>query len=102
MGSIFVSRRRNMNIKHAIWARRIVAGLVFSMFLVLTPRAWVDSGEGHQVDEVPVNSLEQPSDCLWCEPQPANCNDENSREGSPTWLNPDAPLPAGTSPSKRG
>ncbi len=86
-----------MNLKHAIWARRFVAGLVFSMFLVLTPRAWVDAGQGHETEEVPVNSLEQPSDCLWCDPQPAGC-DEDGRESAPTWLNPDAPLPAPATP----
>ena len=71
--------------------RMFVAGTFFWMVLVLTPRAWVGSVHTEESAEIPVRLLDQPDDCLWCEPapavQPANCTDEDTDE--PMWLNPD-------------
>lgn len=91
-----------MNMRHTIWARRFFASLVFAMFLVLTPRAWVDAEQGSSNEEVPVQTLEQPSDCLWCPKpasQPVNCDEEDAPTRDDMWLNPDVPLEApGSSP----
>src|SRR5690606_27633743 len=62
--------RLEMQLLHHIVFSRALAAMVFCMFLVLTPRAWVETGDG-VTEEVPVNVLEAPSDCLWCEPLPS-------------------------------
>lgn len=72
--------------------RMVVAGTFFWMALVLTPRALVDDVHTQESAEVPVQLLDQPDDCLWCEPypaaEPANCADEDEQR-KPVWLNPD-------------
>jgi hypothetical protein len=92
---------------HHIMISRVLAVVTFAMFLVLTPRAWVDPEMRGTTEEVPVDVLEAPSenDCLWCEPKPATDCDDSERTTSPPsrrpWLNPDesivplqAPCPA--------
>lgn len=74
--------------------RAFITGTFFWMALVLTPRAWVGDVQTEESAEVPVRMLDQPDDCLWCEPEPslepANCTDEAADK--PVWLNPDEPL----------
>lgn len=74
---------------HHIHVSRALAFTIFMMALVLTPRAWVEPKA--DLDLVPVETLDQPSQCLWCEPEPEPC-----REAAdiPVWLNPDQPVPA--------
>ncbi len=73
----------------------MLGGVVFAMFLVLTPRAWVDAENSPTQDQIPVEALEQNSDCLWCEPAPEDCEegDTASAEDQEYWLNPDRPVP---------
>ncbi len=72
--------------------RVFTAAVVFWMALVLTPRAWVDDVQPRESAEVPVRLLDQPDDCLWCEPyrslEPVNCTDDE-QQNKPVWLNPD-------------
>jgi hypothetical protein len=81
-----------MNLYRSNILRTFLAGTIFWMALVLTPRAWVDEISTPESAEVPVRLLDQPDECLWCEPyqrlEPANCTDESSDE-APVWLNPD-------------
>lgn len=79
-----------MQLFHHIVFSRALAMVVFAMFLVLTPRAWVEAENG-VTEEVPVNVLEAPSDCLWCDPLPAEpCSDSPEDHAKrPMWLNPD-------------
>lgn len=71
--------------------RLFTASVIFWMALVLTPRAFVEDVQTQETAEVPVRLLDQPDDCLWCEPypavEPANCTDEE--QDKPLWLNPD-------------
>jgi hypothetical protein len=80
-----------MNVWRDKLPRIFIAGTVFWMALVLTPRAWVDDVRTQESAEIPVRLLDQPDDCLWCEPYPAlepvNCTDEEQQK--PVWLNPD-------------
>ena len=71
----------------------MVAGIVFWMVLVLTPRAWVGDVQTQESEEVPVRLLDQPDDCLWCDSpaEPVRCDDADKRK--PLWLNPDEPVP---------
>jgi hypothetical protein len=95
-----------MHLFHHIMISRVLAVVTFAMFLVLTPRAWVEPGT-HDTEEVPVDVLEAPSDngCLWCDPKPAHECDDSEKSAPPPsrrpWLNPDesvvpiqAPCPA--------
>ena len=78
--------------QHHILFSRALGVVAFFAFLVLTPRAWVEPERYGATEEVPVDVLEAPSDCLWCDPAPSsNCTDDtNDRAASARpWLNPD-------------
>ena len=84
-----------MHVLHHILFSRVLAVVAFGMFLVLTPRAWVEPESHGLAEEVPVDVLEQPSQCLWCDPLPAAkpCNDAPDAEPRRRmWLNPDEPI----------
>lgn len=81
-----------MKILHHIWTSRLLAAVVFTMVLVLTPRAWIDPASRGATEEVPVQTLEEPANCLWCDTPPAADCDDAARP-SQIWLNPDEPLP---------
>src|SRR5690606_2578473 len=73
----------------------LVSALAFTMALLLTPRALVDSATGADADDVEISVLllERPADCLWCSPPPASepCDDDSV--GTRHWLNPDETHP---------
>lgn len=82
--------------------RIFLAGTVFWMALVLTPRAWVESPQvSAQGGQVPVRLLDGSEECIWCDPyppmEPVRCAD-SPQPDAPLWLNPDEAieLPAGT------
>lgn len=84
-----------MGTLHHILFSRVLGVMVFCAFLVLTPRAWVEStfsSDGTQAEQVPINVLDGPTDCLWCPPNDAvgECDDADT-EAAPArpWLNPD-------------
>ncbi len=83
-----------MQMLHHIMFSRVLAVMTFCMFLVLTPRAWVEPQSHGATQEVPVNVLEPTNDCLWCDPTPAEqpCSDSPSDTTRQIWLNPDQPL----------
>lgn len=70
------------------WSRYMLGALVFSMALLLTPRALLDAG--HQADslEIPVNLLEAPDQCLWCPPS-IQIDREPCLDDQDQWLYPD-------------
>ena len=78
---------------HHIWFSRTLAGVAFAMFLVLTPKVWIDTASSsNAAEEVPVQTLEPDSEfCLWCEPAtpPPSCSDSDAQTQK-LWLNPDA------------
>lgn len=81
-----------MRTLHHILISRTLGMVSFALFLVLTPRAWVEPDSHGATQEVPVQALEQPSDCLWCEPAPTTKCDEGHAEAPQSarpWLNPD-------------
>ena len=64
--------------------------MAFTMAFFLTPRVWVESTQTTSSEEIPVNALEEPNSCLWCdEPSavPGNCPEESDET---LWLNPDS------------
>ncbi|RAL21557.1 hypothetical protein DL240_11915 [Lujinxingia litoralis] len=67
------------------------SAIAFTMALLLTPRALVDNATGAHVDgqEIPVQLLERPEDCLWCTPPPTYDSCESDDIASQHWLNPD-------------
>lgn len=71
--------------QHILLSRTIALSL-FAMALVLTPRAWVEPSSSTEM--VPVETLDQPSKCLWCEPAATPCPSQSQ----PAWLNPDQPV----------
>jgi hypothetical protein len=78
--------------------RLFLAGTVFWMALVLTPRALVENSRvTAQTDQVPVRLLDSGEDCIWCEPypniEPVRCTDAPNSD-KPMWLNPDEPIEA--------
>lgn len=86
-----------MQILHHIVFSRVLAVVTFCMFLVLTPRAWVEAEQGAAPEEVPVNVLDAPADgeCLWCDPLPSAepCSDKPQQHTKRRiWLNPDQPV----------
>lgn len=86
-----------MQVFHHILFSRALAVMTFCMFLVLTPRAWVEPENRGATEEVPVDVLEAPSDCLWCEPAPSAepCSDSPDNQKQTRrrmWLNPDEPI----------
>lgn len=89
--------RTDMYPFHHIMISRVLAVVTFGMFLVLTPRAWVEPELHGATEEVPVDVLEAPNnnDCLWCDPQPATGCDDSEESTHPSrrpWLNPDEPV----------
>lgn len=74
--------------RHHIQLSRTIAFSLFAMALVLTPRAWVEPNASP--DMVPVEVLDQPARCLWCESAPTPCEDPRQ----PAWLNPDHAAPS--------
>lgn len=80
------------NAEHTL-VKRVLAGLIFMMAFLLTPRAWVDAETSRTSAAVPVQILER-QDCLWCAPvQPVDCDDTPAQERPRLWLNPDEPPP---------
>lgn len=78
-------------LRHILFSRALGV-VVFCAFLTLTPRAWVEPENRGATEEVPVNVLETPTGCLWCDPVPSSeCDDQQKAKASPTrpWLNPD-------------
>lgn len=82
-----------MSTLHHIMFSRALGVMVFCAFLILTPRAWVEPENRGATEEVPVDVLEQPSDCLWCDPAPSSedCDDKQKARATSIqpWLNPD-------------
>lgn len=81
-----------MSMLHHIMFSRALGVVVFCAFLILTPRAWVEPESHGATEEVPVNVLEAPSDCLWCDPVPSSeCDEEQKAKAANArpWLNPD-------------
>lgn len=77
-----------MGTLHHILFSRALAVVAFCAFLILTPRAWVEDSFS-EVDQVPVNVLDGPVDCLWCDTaSSAPCDDTETTQARP-WLNPD-------------
>lgn len=89
-----VDTRNEVQTTGHIWISRSLAVVAFGMFLVLTPRAWVDASGPTVTDEVPVNVLETPAECLWCDPAPSSedCDGEGSADQPRMWLNPEQPI----------
>ena len=85
--------RKDMATLHHIMFSRALGVVVFCAFLILTPRAWIEPERHGATEEVPVDVLETPSDCLWCDPAPSSeCDDSKQRAKAPSanpWLNPD-------------
>lgn len=68
--------------------RYLLVAMAFTMTFFLTPRAWVSGDESATHNRVPVDALEEPGDCLWCDKARANsaeCSDDEDE----LWLNPD-------------
>lgn len=68
--------------------RYLLVAMAFTMTFFLTPRAWVAGNESATHEQVPVDALEDPGDCLWCDQArsaPAECSDDENQ----LWLNPD-------------
>lgn len=81
-----------MQLFHHILFSRTLGVVAFCLFLVLTPRAWIEPERRGVTEEVPVDVLETPSDCLWCDPAPTTECDDDSIQAPPStphWLNPD-------------
>jgi hypothetical protein len=75
---------------HAIYntSRYLLAAMAFSVAFFLTPRVWVEPNAEVPSDRtVPVDTLEQPDSCLWCDEPPTQCGDDSDDE---LWLNPDS------------
>lgn len=89
--------RMDMSTSNHMLFSRMLGAMVFCAFLILTPRAWVEPDHHAATEEVPVNVLETPSGCLWCDPAPAaDCDDEQGSKATSArpWLNPDeSPMP---------
>lgn len=85
--------RTFMPTAHHMWFSRALGVMTFGAFLVLTPRAWVEPEHRGATEEVPVQVLETPTGCLWCDPLPVSeCDDEEEPATPPSarpWLNPD-------------
>lgn len=84
--------RMDMATLHHIMFSRALGVVVFCAFLILTPRAWVEPENRGATEEVPVDVLEAPSECLWCDPVPSSeCDDSNKAKPTSVrpWLNPD-------------
>lgn len=87
-----------MDLIHARMLRLFLAGTIFWMALVLTPRAWVESPQVNaQSEQVPVRLLDSAEECIWCDPYPAlepvRCADSPQAD-APLWLNPDEAIEA--------
>ena len=70
--------------------RVLLASMAFTMAFFLTPKIWVESDAAPSSRQVPVDALEQPNSCLWCN-EPVNqphCNDPD--DSDEVWLNPDS------------
>ena len=76
---------------------RGIAGLIFALSLVLTPRAWVES-EAEPL--VPLEELEHHPTCVDCEDTKPECS-ETARQEDNLWLNPDEPIPSSQTPCIR-
>lgn len=91
-----------MHLSPPTWIKTALAGVIFMMAFLLTPRAWVDEEQQpHQSQaQIPVQWLQGPDDqedCLWCSPElkPVNCTEQDEPSSQERlWLNPDAPLPS--------
>ena len=89
---------KHMPISPPTWLKHTLAGLIFAMAFLLTPRAWVDEPQRQDQAQIPVQWLqgsEQQDDCLWCTPAltPVDCDRQDPGQSKRLWLNPDAPVP---------
>ena len=83
------------------YPRKALAGVIFMMAFLMTPRAWVDVEQPGAPGAIPVQSLQHQApvlgeDCLWCEEPtltPVDCERDAPSEATHHWLNPDAPPP---------
>lgn len=78
------------------FTRYALAGIVFALALVMTPRALLDVTDHADSHEVPVDMLE-PADeeCLWCTKSPADRDDadcEEADDGQLNWLTSASPI----------
>lgn len=86
-----------MNLGQHKFLRTLIAGTIFWMALLLTPRAWIYEAEttDRADQDILIQQLDGTDDCLWCTPeqatQPVDC--EDSDQARP-WLHPDDPPPA--------
>lgn len=92
-----------MDMSKNMLLRKTLAGVIFTMAFLLTPKVFLGSGQGEQATHIPVNMLEGPAsqECLWCTPEttPVDCKTKTpSNKDNTLWLNPDQPVPDNTSP----
>lgn len=70
--------------------RVLLASMAFTMAFFLTPRVWVENAELPSSQQVPVDALEQPNSCLWCDDPISRPGCEDPDESEDVWLNPDS------------
>lgn len=73
------------------FSRLLLASMAFAIAFLLTPRIWVQQERTSTAGEVPVTTLEDGGECLWCDEPPPEACDGDEADG--VWLNPDAPAP---------
>lgn len=88
-----------------ILARKTLAGLLFAMVFLLTPRVMIEGSTAQPSEYIALEQLDSNAndECLWCTPrlEAVNC-DERSSSDDAAWLNPDAPVPTRNAPCIEG
>ncbi len=69
--------------------RYALVAMAFTMTFFLTPRAWVEGTEAPTHEQVPVDALEDPESCLWCDEPRSTSSECGSDDDDQLWLNPD-------------
>lgn len=65
--------------------------MAFAMAFFLTPRVWVENAGTPSSEEIPVDALEQPDSCLWCDDPGTVPGCDGRSDHERLWLNPDDP-----------
>ena len=90
----------SMSTLQHILARKTLAGLLFAMVFLLTPRVMVEGSPAQPSEYVALEQLDSSLDdeCAWCAPalKPVGCDTRASKDAA--WLNPDAPIPSDNAP----
>lgn len=88
-----------------ILARKTLAGVLFAMAFLLTPRVMVEGSTAQPSGYIAMEQLDSTmnDECLWCTPrlEAVNCDEQSSSSDTP-WLNPDAPVPTRNAPCIQG